>query len=177
MKIFNYSFFSTIFVVFIIVFNSETNAQFTANKHYVGPSVGFYFGESSLILGGNYEYGMELSDIGTVGFGGIVRYYSYDAGYWSYTEILIGAQGNYHFKLDNDKLDPWVGIMLAYDSGSVDYDGPSGIHYNEPSVGGFFLGAHGGFRYWFSPTMAVVGRVGFGSFSYSAFDVGVDFKL
>ena len=164
------------FFVFLLM-QLNTSAQFTADKHYAGPSLGFYFHGSSVILGGNYEYGLALKDIGTIGIGGIIRYYTYSAGNWKYTDILIGAQGNYHFKMDNKKFDPWVGLLVALDNGSVSYDGPSGYNFSDPSYGGFWVGLHGGMRYWLSPTMALTGRIGFGSYSYSSFDIGVDFKF
>jgi hypothetical protein len=116
-----------------------------------------------------------------VGIGGIFRYWSYGENYyvgkWSYTDVLIGAQGNYHFKVDNDKFDPWVGLVLAYDAGSVSWDGPGGYNYVTPTYGGFFLGAHGGARYWVSPTIAIAASIGYGSLSYGALDIGVDFKF
>lgn len=164
-------------VLSLFFMHVKTNAQYEINKHHVGPSLGLYFHGSSVILGGNYEYGMELKDIGKIGIGGIMRYYSYDSGYWDYSDFLIGAQGNYHFILDNEKLDPWAGLLIAFDIGSVDYDGPGGMSYSEPSYGGFWVGLHAGMRYWFQPNMAVTGRFGFGSYSYSSFDVGIDFKL
>lgn len=164
-------------VLLLLLFPVTNNAQFEVGKHHLGPSLGFYFHGSSVIFGANYEYGMELKDIGKIGVGGIMRYYSYDAGWWSYSDILIGAQGNYHFNLDNKKLDPWLGLLIAFDIGSVDYKGPQSQWYHEPSYGGFWVGLHAGMRYWISPTMAIIGRFGFGSYSYSAFDVGVDFKF
>lgn len=173
------SIYRSLFIVVFAMFlsTSTSNAQFEVDKHHLGPSLGFYFYGSSVIFGANYEYGMQLKDIGKIGVGGIMRYYSYDAGDWSYSDILIGAQGNYHFNLDNKKLDPWLGLLIAFDIGSVDYDGPHSSWYSEPSYGGFWVGLHGGMRYWIDNDWAIVGRFGFGSYSYSAFDIGVDFKF
>ncbi len=172
---FNRIIFAAVLLVFFLPVKS--NAQFDVGAHYAGPSLGFYFHGSSIILGGNYEYGMELKDIGKVGIGGIVRYFSYDAGWWSYSDILLAAQGNYHFNLESKKFDPWAGLVIGFDIGSVDYSGPGNQYYVEPSYGGFLIGLQGGARYWFSPSMAVVGRLGFGSLSFGYFDVGLDFKL
>jgi len=169
-----------IMVVFLFAFGNS-NAQFTAHNHYLGPCIGLSFLGSTPQFGANYEYGMDLKDIGRVGIGGIFRYWSYSEGYfagnWSYTNILIGAQGNYHFQLDKSKFDPWLGITLAYDAGSVKWDGPSGHNYASPTYGGLFFGANAGSRYWLSPTLAVSARLGFGSLSYGALDLGVDFKF
>lgn len=169
--------FFVVLALFLFLLPNNTTAQFEVQKHYAGPSFGFYFHGSTIILGANYEYGMTLKDIGKIGVGGILRYFSFDAGWWDYTDILIGAQGNYHFVLDNKKLDPFAGILIAFDIGSTDYSGPTNQFYSDPSYGGFWVGLHAGMRYWISPTLALTGRVGFGSFSYGAFDFGVDFKF
>lgn len=172
--------FAIVIAVFF-VFTTNGYSQYELNKSYLGPTIGLSFLGSSPQFGVNYEYSMQLQDFGRVGFGGVFRYWSYSEtffeGKWSYTDILIGAQGNYHFVVSNDKWDPWVGLVLAYDGGSVKWDGPGGYYYSSPTVGGFFLGAQGGVRYWVSPTLAVVARLGYGSLSYGALDVGVDFKF
>jgi len=155
------------------------HAQFVPEKSYLGPSLGFSFLGSVPEFGVNYEYGMVLQDFGNVGVGGLLRYWSYSEDYfygkWSYTDILIGAQGNYHFKT-RSKFDPWLGLILAYDAGSVKWEGPYAT-YATPTHGGFFLGAHGGARYWVSPSLALTARIGFGSLSYGSLDLGVDFKF
>ena len=177
MKFLNFTKLAAVIVVAFLLIPSKSNAQFEAGKSYAGPSLGFHFHGSTVIIGGNYEYGMEIKDFGNIGIGGIVRYYSYDAGLWSYSDILLGGQANYHFKMSNKKLDPWAGILLDYDIGSTDYSGPYSAWFVEPSYGGFFLGLHGGMRYWISPSMALCGRVSFGSYSYGTLDLGVDFKF
>lgn len=78
--------------------------------------------------------------------------------------------------MENDTFDPWAGLTLAYDAGSVSWDGPN-YNYASPTYGGLFLGAQVGGRYFFTPTLAGVVRLGFGSLSYGAFDIGVDWKF
>ncbi len=160
---------------------SNVSAQFEVGKHNAGPAIGLSFLGSTVSFGGNYEYAMSVKEIGldapgVLGIGGIVRYWSYDEGFFSYSDFLIAAQGNYHFKLENNKLDPYLGLVLGYDIGSFDWGGPSGSLYDD-SYGGFVFGASAGMRYWFSPTMAVNGRFGTGSNSGSTFDIGLDFKF
>jgi hypothetical protein len=171
-------------ILLTVLFSGFINAQFTANKSYLGPSIGLSFLGSTPQFGANYEYSMDLENFGRVGIGGIFRYWSYSEGSgfgsgwnWKYTDILIGVQGNYHFKLTSDKFDPWAGLTLAYDAGSVSWDGPSGYNYASPGYGGLFIGANAGARYWVSPTIGISARVGFGSLSYGALDLGVDFKF
>jgi hypothetical protein len=163
-------------------FVSNSIAQYEVEKHYAGPSIGLSFLGSSAQLGLNYEYAFEIKDFGTVGAGGIFRYWSYKesffGGSWSYTNILIGGQFNYHFKMDNKKIDPWLGAVLAYDAGSVSTSySNNNIFHDEPIHGGIWLGFHGGARYWITPTIALMGRVGFGTLSYGALELGVDFKF
>jgi protein-S-isoprenylcysteine O-methyltransferase Ste14 len=171
------SLFSVLIFLFAI---SSTFAQFTPDKDYAGPSIGLSFLGSTVQFGANYEHSMVVKDFGTIGIGGIFRYWSYSEDYiggdWSYTNVLIGAQGNYHFKMSDNKFDPWAGLILAYDAGSVSWDGPYST-YASPSYGGLFLGLHGGMRYWFSPNLAGTARIGFGTLSYGALDIGVDFKF
>ena len=166
--------FSALFVV-------NTNAQYEVGKHYAGPSIGLSFLGSTAQFGLNYEYAFTIQNFGTVGAGGIFRYWSYKVGFfegsWSYTNILIGGQFNYHFKIDNKKFDPWAGAVLAYDAGSVNTSYSGNIQRDEPTHGGLWLGFQGGARYWITPTIALTGRVGFGTLSYGALELGVDFKF
>jgi len=165
---------------------STSQTYFEAGKSYVGPSIGLSFLGSALQFGANYEYGMKM-DFGMIGIGGVFRYWGYsedwggwggDTYSWKYTNILIGAQGNYHLKMDaGSKLDPWVGLVLGYNSASVSYDGPGSYDWGSPSAGGLVLNAQGGARYWISPTMALRASIGYGSLSYGALDLGVDFKF
>lgn len=171
-----------LFFVFLIALlsTSISNAQFSANKHHLGPSVGFSFLGSTPQFGLNYEYGMDIKDFGVIAIGGIARYWSYGETFFSdkvkYTDILIGAQANYHFKIGDGKFDPWLGLTLAYDAGSVSWDGPAGPG-GLPVNGGMFFGGNAGARYWVSPTFAISARLGFGSLGYGGLDLGVDFKF
>ncbi len=175
-------------VLFLTIPFVAFGQYFEAGKSYAGPSIGLSFLGSAPEFGVNYEYGMKM-DFGTVGIGGLFRYWGYSEdwadGTFKYTNILIGAQGNYHFKMDPDsKLDPWAGVILGYNSSSAKWTWKSGYTAGffgvyEPSAtsGGLVLNAHGGVRYWLSPTMALVGSIGYGSLSYGALDIGVDFKF
>ncbi len=167
---------STVLIALTLV-TSKANAQFVAQKNYLGPSVGFAFLGSTPDFGLSYEYGIELQNFGLVGVGGLFRYWGYSTAYWKYSDVLIGAQGNYHFIINGSKFDPYVGIVLAYDAGSVTWDGPYGEIFNSPTYGGLWLAIQGGARYWVSPTVAINGRLGLGTLGYSGLDFGVDFKF
>jgi hypothetical protein len=167
--------------LFIINNESLVYAQYIEGKHYAGPSIGLSFLGSTFQIGGNYEYAMNVQDFGMIGVGGILRYWGYsetfNLGKWKYTNILIGGQGNYHFKIkDYEHLDPYAGLVLAYDGGSVSYSGPE-RNYPEPSHGGLWFGVQGGIRYWFNPNISATARVSFGTLSYGALELGVDLKF
>jgi hypothetical protein len=156
-------------------------ANFDAGRSYAGPTIGLAFLGSAPQFGLNYEYAMRM-DFGMVGIGGVFRYWSYSEGYyygnWKYSNILFGVQGNYHFKVDpSTKFDPWAGLVLGYDGSSVTWDGPGGYFYSTPSSGGLVVNLQGGTRYYVSPTVALRASIGYGSLSYGALDVGVDFKF
>jgi len=176
----NFLVFTTFCFLSLWLFTSTSNAQYVQGKNYLGPSIGFAFLGSTPDFGASYEYGINLQNFGLVGIGGLFRYWGYSEDYfggsWKYTNILIGAQGNYHFQLSDSKLDPYVGVVLAYDAGSVSWSGPYG-NYASPSYGGLWLAAQGGARYWISPTIAITGRIGLGTLGYSGLDFGVDFKF
>ncbi len=159
---------------------------FQEGKNYVGPAIGLSLGNSGFVIGGSYENATTIQDIpGLIGFGAIFRYWSYSrsSSYWSryynysytYTNIVIGGQANYHFKFGDGRWDAYVGLVLAYNVGSVsrsDYDGDV---YDRPSHGGLWFSARFGTRYFFNSKMAL--NVRFGAGSGSGLDVGLDFVL
>ena len=79
-------------LLFSALFGVNTNAQYEVGKHYAGPSIGLSFLGSTAQFGLNYEYAFTIQNFGTVGAGGIFRYWSYKesffGGSWSYTNIL-----------------------------------------------------------------------------------------
>lgn len=167
-------------VSILFLLPETASAQFSQGKSYLGPTIGLSFLGSTPEFGINYEYGMKLKDFGTVGIGGLFRYWGYSESYfdgkWSYTNILIGAQGNYHFDTHGSKFDPWAGVVIAYDAGSVSWSGAYG-NYASPTSGGLWTALQAGTRYWVSPTLALRASVGLGTLSYEALDLGVDFKF
>jgi hypothetical protein len=152
-----------------LIFTASSNAQYEIDKHYVGPSIGLSFLGSTAQLGLNHEYAFMIEDFGIVGAGGIFRYWNYEESYSggtvteSFTNFLLGGQFNYHFKAEINKIDPFLGLVLAYNV--------------ESSHGGVWFGFQGGARYWITPTIAIMGRGSFGTLSYGALELGVDFKL
>ena len=150
----------------------------TPGKNYLGPSIGLGFINSSPMFGVNYEHALDKN----FGIGGIVRYQSYseDIGYgvsWGYTYMFFGAQVNYHFEdlIKDTKWDPFVGLVLGYNSVSVSSKGTIGNHSASANSGLFFSG-HATMRYWLNPDLGIQARLGFGNVETSL-EIGVDFKF
>ena len=171
--------FSFIIVLLLLLAADEAAAQLEMNKHYLGPSVGLSFLGPTFQIGLNYEYALHQDNVGIMGIGGIFRYWGYteseEGGEFSYSDVLIGAQGNYHFRVADKKYDPYAGLVLAYDAGTVDWEGDE--QRDTPVYGGFWIGLHGGLRYWVNPDLALHGRISFGTLNYGAIEAGVDFKI
>ncbi len=100
-------------------------------------------------LGGDDEF--------TLGIAAAVDYYAYDRGYFRYRVIPVSASGLAHFRLDEARLDPFIGIGLGYNVIRVDIEGGSAAR-----VSGLFVGGQAGVRWHFSPTVAAHAQLGFG---------------
>jgi outer membrane protein W len=147
----------------------------------IGPTVGIgNLNGASASFGGRFEHAIkQLPDMGNgmLGIQVAAQYYSWDyaAGpySWSVKNIPIGVTGNYHFHLDEPKIDPFVGLGLGYNIYSCSYGGPTISGSCSYSSGIYFIGRAGA-RYFFSPTMAAYGDVGAGG---ATLNLGVMFKL
>ena len=158
---------------------SNGNAQYEQHTSYIGPRIGIGANGSSLALGGGYEYG--ITDVISVGALLDYYHYSYSAlGFYGgkYTYVVFGPQGNYHFsklmKINNDKIDPFAGLVLAYEHVSWKWNSPYFGNLFSPSSSGVVLGGQAGLRYFTSPKLALYGQVGFG---ITYLKVGVDFVI
>lgn len=129
----------------------------------VGPTIGVGgIGSASVAFGLRFEHALrsvpDLGD-GLIGIQAGADYYSWSAvgAKWSY--IPIGATANYHFKLENSKIDPFVGAGLGYSIVSCSVSGFDDL-CSDSSV--YFIGRAGG-RYFISDKMAVYGDIGAGA--------------
>ena len=93
---------------------------------------------------------------------------------WSYTYIIIGARGEYHYLEPENKLDAYGGVTLGYTIVNVsEPDGWEGYGYS--ATGSYALyGFHAGARYALTPSIGVFGELGYG---IGYFTVGATFKL
>jgi hypothetical protein len=135
-------------------------------------------GGASASFGGRFEHAIKaLPELGNgiLGIQATFDYYSWSGGVgsagYSWKYIPVGVTANYHFKLDEPKIDPFVGLGLGYQIITCDAPGlPSGYCSNSAI---YFIGRAGA-RYFFSPKMAAYGDVGAGG---ATLNLGIMFKL
>ena len=135
-------------------------------------------GSASASFGGRFEHGFKtLPDLGNgiLGFQVAADYYSWSGGAglgsYSWKYIPIGATVNYHFKLDEPKIDPFVGAGLGYQIITCDAPGLPGNYCSNSAI--YFIGRAGA-RYFFNPNMSLYGDVGAGG---ATLNLGVMFKI
>jgi hypothetical protein len=139
----------------------------------IGPVIGLGgIGSASLAFGGRFERAVKaLPDLGNgiLGIGVDADFYQYSNGGASLTYIPVGVSANYHFRLDNAKWDPFLGLGIGYSMVSISGGGAS---YSATS--GVYAIARGGVRYFWSNRSALQVDAGAGA---AALSVGVIFKL
>jgi len=88
--------------------------------------------------------------------------------------IPIGVTANYHFKMDNKKIDPFLGAGLGYQIVNATCE-VNGIDYCGGSYGSeiYFI-TKGGIRYFWKDNMALYADVGVGA---ATLNVGLVWKL
>jgi len=167
-----------LFVLVFFISVSQSYAQaFKQDNQVVQVGIGFglagIYGSSSFPpITASYEYAIDKN----FSLGGIVGYASSSDTYnnvdYTYSYLIIGARGAYHFPVENVKIDPYVGATLGYNIVSFS----SSVNQTGYTASGSYalFGIHGGVRYYFQPNMAVFGEVGYG---IGFLDVGISFKL
>lgn len=133
---------------------------------------------------GTYEMGIQ-ENIGvgaSLGYSGYSEEYNFGAwkGEWSYTNILILANGNYHIDLlKNEKLDTWGALHIGYNVASAKFSWtstgvPAGATTPTVSAGGFVVGLSANARYMLSEQLFATASLGFGM---GILQIGIDYKL
>ena len=146
----------------------------------VALSVNFNEGED-LPIGVNYEYFVSRD----FAIGGMFRYWTYTA--WSdpnssakyvFTNYLIAAQGNYHFKVPQRELDPFMGFVIGDRVGNGAMQNAVGVQAPPiAGVSGIVFAIQAGARYFVSDKIGLEGRLLFGSGGVTVFEVGADFAM
>jgi len=182
-------------IAFVCLGSFKTTAQgFSAGDNVIGFGIGLGstnsvgYSSSTPALSAQYEHGNWIvGGPGVISLGGFLAYksYSYDGNYpgyiysqkWSYT--IIGLRGYYHYTgFKNSKIDPYGGLMLAYDI--VSYSFSSSDHYYDDlysrsaSRSGLDFSLFLGCRYYFSDAWAIYGELGYGN---SILTIGAAYKF
>jgi hypothetical protein len=148
----------------------------------VGPVVGMGGVGGAFSVGGRFE--RAFRDMpewrGLLGLAVAIDYYSFEqdfAGFgndFDFTYMPISVLMNYHFRLDNRRIDPFFGAGIAYQR--VDFDcgfDPLNVCDDFANDGITFHG-HGGIRYFWRPKLALFADVsGVGA----ALNIGIMYKL
>lgn len=124
----------------------------------------------------SYERGVyDINSDMSIGVGGLLGYGASSQkvleGKWSYSNILIGARGAFHYTAIQ-KLDLLAGLTLGYDVVSSKWKGPGeGFGASGSSV---LWGIHAGARYYFTEQFAANAEVGYG---LGYLSIGVSYKF
>src|SRR5687767_5572063 len=123
-------------------------------------------GEASFALGGRFEKVIKpLPDLGD-GLLGIqvgADWWSWDFGSgYSVSYIPIGVTANYHFKMENKKIDPFLGAGLGYEIVNASCE-INGVDYCGGSYSsGIYVITKAGIRYFLNSKTALYADVGVG---------------
>jgi hypothetical protein len=139
----------------------------------------------------HFDHGMGDLGPGIWGLGGFLGYksysYSYDNFYFTnrytskykWTYVVVGARGTWHYNEwhENDKLDTYGGLMLAYRAATFkdETNYPSGASsFNAGTYSGLTLTGLLGARYFFTDKIGAYLEAGFG---VSVLQLGLAVKL
>lgn len=172
-------FFSILFVVAVLFSSQQTNGQGMDLHLLAGYGGGGLTGTGAIPVGLGLNF-MDFNENIKLGVFAAFASTSEDVnmflakGTWTYTNIIVAAQSNYHFS-PGEKFDPFVGASIGYNVASAkwEWDGQSNLPSPSASAGGLFYSGQIGFNYWMSESMAVQVRAGY--FPYVA--AGINFKL
>jgi len=156
----------------------DAAAQISKGYTDVGAVIGIGgIGSASASFGGRFErIFRDLPEFGggLLGIGISADYYSYNfGGGYSLSYIPIGATANYHFKLENKKIDPFLGAGLGFQVVNCSGAGSSGFGCGGYNSAVYFIGRAGA-RYFVTPGLAAYADVGAGA---ATFNVGATIKL
>lgn len=172
------------FAVLITVVSSFS--QLKEKDNLLGGSLGFWAKGNSPMFGVNFESQLVQAGVGTVGLGGIFRYYSFTNTYSNgdsrkYSFSSIGAQLNYNFnQIGDGSFVPYFGIVAGYNYVNNTYTDVTrnAVYVTDISYSsGAWLWGQLGMRYFFSPRVAGSLRFGIGNNDFNTLELGVDFKL
>ena len=127
---------------------------------------GSYYKSAVPPVSASLEFGVvdNILEKGVIGVGPYFGYSSYKYDYlssgWKYTNMILGAKGNFHYPLV-EKLDTYTGILLGYNIVTSKWTGTGSEDLTASSSGiawSWFVGG----RYYFKETFAVMAELGYG---------------
>ena len=163
--------FFAVLVTILFVYSADSFAQYKEGKSTLGILAGYggggLTGTGAIPIGLEFNF-MNLGDKMQLGvfaaYASTSEEYNFflAKGEWTYTNIIVALQGNYHFS-PGEKFDPFIGVALGYNvaSAKFEWSGTTTLASPTASVGGFFYSGQAGFNYWFSESMAAQVRVGY----------------
>lgn len=169
--------FSSIIIAVVLVFSvlvSSASAQTIKKGEMVGQAgLGFGFagvygdaGFPPISVGLQYGLEEKISIGGIVGFTTSSEEWSW--GKWSYSYVIVGARGEYHFLENSEKMDAYGGLTLGYAIVSSSWEDKTG--YANDWWGGkasasssyAVYGFHVGAKYYLTPKFGLFGELGYG---------------
>jgi len=121
----------------------------------------------------------DILDEGVIGVGAYLGYTSYKWHYvystydygWRYTNIILGARGNFHYPII-DNLDTYLGVLLGYNIVTSREFGTMGVYDYSPKSGSIAFAGYIGGRYYFSDKFSAFAELGYG-IAYLTLGVGI----
>lgn len=166
------------FLFAITLINEVQAQQFQQGQMDLNVGVGlvptFGTGDVGIPLSVSLDYGFndQISLGGYVGYAGSNDNFPF-LGKVSYTYLIFGARGAYHFEL-TENLDTYAGLLLGYNIASVSVENSSPGMPEPDAAGGFAYSLFAGARYHFSEKIGVFGEIGYG---ISVLNLGLTVKL
>lgn len=164
-------------VMALVVVPSISEAQgkgFQPGYADLGVTVGLGNVGGAIAFGGRFEKAIKkLPDLGdgTLGIQVGVDYWNYNERFLSvgydFTYLAFGGTANYHFKVSNPKIDPFLGAGLGLSTVSTDFTGSA-------SSGLYFIG-RAGIRYFMNEKIALYADAG--ASNAAALNVGFMFRM
>jgi len=172
-------------MILLVAFSKAQDNYFSVGDKVVNIGLGLgsalytgsYYKSSIPPISVSFEKGIKdnVLEKGVIGVGGYLGYSAYKWEYmdygWKYSNIIVGARGNFHYPL-LDKLDTYIGLLIGYNIVTTKEFGDNlGYDYSAKSGGVIWSGYVGG-RYYFSEKFAGLVELGSG-ISYLTIGVGI----
>lgn len=176
---------SIFILAFMLIIIGSVSAQLKERDNLLGLSLGFWPKHSVPTFGVNFENQVVQAGIGTIGLGGVFRYYGYSSTYpyadYKYSFTSFGFQANYNFnEIGDGRFVPFVGLVVGYNGVSATYTSVTRnavyvANYDYSS--GMWAWGQLGMRYFFSPKVAGSIRLNGGNYDFNTLELGVDFRF